>query len=199
MRTLQEHLDGRRQRRRQSLVLGGRLVAQAAGDELEVGLVLGPVALELLRLLLDEAGAFLELGLDVLAGVDLGLRLVAPGRVQIGPRLDDELVRPEGGGNDRRRPPVKSGVLDPHRRLGPRLLVARAPHHPGGQDVVAVLEHVRAHHDVLADHDLGRVLAGERARADVVDHDASDHPRVPTTHHPSPKLPLWATNYLGQG
>ena len=55
---------------------------------------------------LEEPGALLQLELDVLAGGRLHLDLVAPGGVAVGPRVDHQLVEPDGRRDDRARPPV---------------------------------------------------------------------------------------------
>ena len=48
------------------------------------------------REVLEESRALLQLELDVLSGGRLHLDLVAPGGVAIGPRVDHQLVQPDG-------------------------------------------------------------------------------------------------------
>jgi hypothetical protein len=69
----------------------------------------------------DEEGALLQLGLDVVAGRHLDLDVVAPRGEAIGPRLDHQLVHPDGLGLEHPFPAI---VADMGERGRPLLLTS---------------------------------------------------------------------------
>ncbi len=115
----------------------------------------------------------LELDVDRLAGGLLDLDVVGQRGQAVGPGLDDVFVQAERGGLDDRLPPVVAQML--HGRVAPLGFTRRTPLHAGGEDVVAVAVDVGRDPHGLADHRLGR-MPSRRARARVVDDDATDHP-----------------------
>ena len=148
----------------------GGLGAQGLGrldQRLAVGRghVLGPP--------LEQAGALLQLDGDVLARGLLDEDVAPPGAEAVGPPLDAHLVAAEGAGLDGGRPPVVAGVG--HGGVAPLGLALRPVRHPGRQQVVPVAEDVGRDGGGLADHRLGRVPTGRRARARVDDHDPTSH------------------------
>ena len=86
------------------------------------------------REVLEDARALLQLELDVLPGGRLHLDLVAPGGVAIGPRVDHQLVEPDGRRRDRTRPPVvvARAAAAPTPSCG-RPCAATAPGHRAGR------------------------------------------------------------------
>ena len=106
---------------------------------------------------LEDAGALLQLELQVVARGGLDLHVVAPGGEPVAPRLDDHLVGADVRGDELALPAVVDQRAQ--RRRLPLGLARPPPPHPGGQQVVAVLEDVGAHRDRLAHHRLGRELA----------------------------------------
>src|SRR5690606_40608590 len=105
----------------------------------------------------EDAGALLELELDVVTCGRLYLDVVAPRGEPVAPRLDDHLVPADLGGREGAGPAIVD--LRPERRRTPLGLAHPAPAHPGGQQVVTVAEDVGRDRDVLAHHRLGRALA----------------------------------------
>jgi hypothetical protein len=122
---------------------------------------------------LQDAGALLQLQVELVAHRGLDLHVVAPGGEPVPPRLDHHLVGADVGGGQLALPAVVEQRAQ--RRLLPLGLARPPPAHPGGQHIVAVFEDVRLHPDGLAHHRLGRELGRGRRGADGVDRYAAEH------------------------
>ncbi len=121
----------------------------------------------------EDAGALLQLDLDVVAGGSLDLDVVAPGGEPVAPGLDHHLVAADVGGLESALPAVVHDRAE--RRRAPLGPAGAAPPHPGPEQVVPVAEDVGRDGHPLAHHRLGRELAGRRGRTDGVDRDAAEH------------------------
>src|SRR5262249_2231688 len=103
----------------------------------------------------------------LLAGLDLSLELVAEGREAVGPRLDRVLPRAALRHLERAREQVVVDELE--RRRAPAALARPAVEDVGGEQVVAVAEHLRRDLDLLPDGVLGRMAPAVDLRPDALD------------------------------
>jgi hypothetical protein len=122
----------------------------------------------------QQQGALAQLAREVmLAGLELALQLVAPGREDVRPAGDRELPATDPV-DDERAAPAHAVVVRVERvqlGLGP-LARARAPvQRDGAQLLVAVAEDVGGDFDEVADRALRRVAAGVDDRLRVLDVD----------------------------
>src|SRR5262249_6391168 len=103
----------------------------------------------------------------LLAGLDLTLELVAEGREAVGPRLDRVLPRAALRHLERAREQVVVDELEGHR--APAARARPAVEDVGGEQVVAVAEHLRRDLDLLPDGVLGRMAPAVDLRPDALD------------------------------
>ncbi len=124
---------------------------------------------------LEEQHALGEHQLDVDAGGDLDLGVVAPGADRVGPALDGEGPCALAVGGDLRAPQVGLlGVLG-HPDPGPPLAVGVGEHDVGAEGVVPLPEHERRDLERLAYDRLGRIAAEIDHGCDIHDGDSSNH------------------------